>query len=242
MTKKNVYPAAVYGFLEFIRQYERTTDTNLGRKILDCAAGGRRPPLGFFHEHGFETCGIDISQKQISAAEEFSKTHGMQIRISKGDMRNITFENESFDFVYEYYSMCHLTKEDTRRAISEMTRVLRSGGLLFLGFISHDTWPIDGEEKGAGEFWLYEHGDEEVVHSFFDDHEAEEYLSGLEILSKVKKAMSHRWWMFQVSKEEWMNRHADNWTLYSKEDWEKMYDSRISKQKYTHIFYILKKP
>jgi hypothetical protein len=48
--------------------------------------------------------------------------------------------------------------------------------------------------------------------------------------------------MFQVSKEEWMNRHADNWTLYSKEDWEKMYDSRISKQKYTHIFYILKKP
>lgn len=34
------------------------------------------------------------------------------------------FEAETFDYVYEHYSMCHLSKKDTALAIDEMYRVL----------------------------------------------------------------------------------------------------------------------
>jgi hypothetical protein len=38
------------------------------QKVLDCAAGGRVPPLGLFHENGFDTWGIDLSEEALDRA------------------------------------------------------------------------------------------------------------------------------------------------------------------------------
>jgi ubiquinone/menaquinone biosynthesis C-methylase UbiE len=238
---KPVYHSAVHSFLRFIGQYEQIAGEKIGRRILDVGAGGRRPPLGLFYEHGFDAWGIDISERQIELAKKFAQEHEMQINFSIGDMRNIPFEDNSFDIVYEFYAMCYLTKNDIRKAISEMKRVVKPGGLVFLGFISYDTWPIEGEERSPGEFWLFEHGDEEVVHSFYEDGEPERELSGLEILQRDRRIWTYQFWMNRRSKEEWMEEYKENWTKYTKEEWEKMYDERLSKQNHAHIFYILRK-
>jgi hypothetical protein len=37
---------------EFLRQCNASP---LAKKILDCGAGGARPPLSLFHHHGYET-------------------------------------------------------------------------------------------------------------------------------------------------------------------------------------------
>jgi ubiquinone/menaquinone biosynthesis C-methylase UbiE len=163
------------------------------------------------------------------------------VELSVEDMRNMPFDDNYFDHVYEFYSMVHLTKKDTLKAIGEMKRVVKKGGHLFLGFASCDTWPITGEEREKNEFWLFEHGGEEVVHSFFNDDEINDYLEGLEILRIDKMARTESWWWARLSKEEWMNFYADNFTEYTREEWEKMYERR-SEQKYTHIFYICMKP
>ncbi len=241
--KKPVYRSPVYTYLQFINQYERysKTDANLGRKILDCGAGGQTPPLGLFCEHGYDTWGIDISDEQLNAASKFFTEHNMKVNLSKGDMREIPFDDETFDFVYEFYAMVHLSKSDHQKSIEEMRRVAKPGALLFLGFALHDTWPIEGEERETNEFWLFEHGDEEVVHSFFEEDEAEGYLTDFEILYKDKRTMYHRFWYAQTSLKEWMEQYADNWTNYTKVEWERMYDERLSKQRYTHVFYVLKK-
>jgi len=235
-----VYRSIVYGFLEFIWETERMTKESLGRKILDCGAGGHRPSIGLFAEYGFDAYGLDISESQIDAAKEFCKEHDLTVNLSVGDMRNIPFDENYFDHVYEFYSMVHLTKKDILKAIQEMKRVVKKGGHLFFGFASCDTWPITGEEREKNEFWLFEHSDDEVVHSFFTDDEIKDYLDGLEVLRIDKNGRTDSWRSARYSKEQWMEYYADSFTEYTRHEWEKMYERR-TEQNYTHIFYICKK-
>lgn len=157
------------------------------RSVLDCGAGGRQPPLALFSVHGYKTCGIDISETQIKRANEFASKHGIELEIRKADMRNIPFNDDSFGCVYSWNSSIHLTKKDTKIAISEMLRVLRNKGLLFVNFI----WDMDlsldlGEERNPGEFWKT-FDNEECVHSCFHESETDRIFDGLELLYKQKR-------------------------------------------------------
>ena len=38
---------------------------NLEKTVLDCGAGGRRPPLALFYNDGYKTAGIEILDSQI---------------------------------------------------------------------------------------------------------------------------------------------------------------------------------
>ena len=50
-------------------------------------------------------------------------------------MRSIGFGDGSLGCVYSWNSNIHLTKADTGRAVGEMLRVLRPGGLLYVNFV-----------------------------------------------------------------------------------------------------------
>ncbi len=154
--------------------------------VLDCGAGGRNPPVALFSKHGYNTYGIDNSDEALDHAREFLKKHGLEVKLTKEDMRNLPFENEYFGLVYSYNSSIHLIKEDTAKAVKEMFRVLKKGGLLCINFLWHNNvHPSLGEEKNPGEFWNMEHGDE-TVHSFFTEEEVEKLLEGTKILVKDK--------------------------------------------------------
>ena len=178
----------VYGFLSFIAARQPEGGSLLQSKILDCGAGGPVPPLALFAQHGFEGWGIDSSEGQLDRAKQFCQERGLELSLRKGDMRHIPFEDETFDYVYEHYAMCHLSKQDTALAVSEMYRVLKRQGLCFLGVISTDSWPRSsfGEERAPGEYWGEEGGDELTLHSLFSDEEADELVSAWEIVSKEK--------------------------------------------------------
>ena len=235
---------SVYAFLSFINTYQTQGEAPLTKKILDCGAGGLVPPLVLFYQHGFETWGIDISDEQLQRAQTFCKDHGINLNLRKGDMRRISFEDETFDYVYEHYSMCHLTKEDTALAINEMYRVLKKGGLCFLGVISMDSWPklIFGQEREPGEFWSKEHGDELTVHSMFTDEEADQLVSAWEIVNKEKRVRYLRESAERTSLEDWMDMYKGARTGYSKEAWKEKYEQRANEFQYAHIYYFLRKP
>ena len=170
--KTNAIP--IYAFLSFIEAQQLHGELGDRLKILDCGAGGAVPPLALFSEHGFDAYGIDISDQQLKLARQYCGKKGLQIDFRKGDMLQIPFADESFDCVYEHYSMCHLSKGDTEKAIREMNRVTRRKGLCFLGVISMDSWPksLYGEERDPGEYWAGE-GAEGDRHSMFTDQEAD---------------------------------------------------------------------
>ena len=233
----------VYAFLSLINASAKG-ETLRGKKILDCGAGGMLPPLTLFHQHGFDSWGIDISDEQIQKAREFCDKQGIQLQLRKGDVRQIPFEDETFDYVFEHYSMCHLSKQDTSIAIHEMYRVLKKAGLCFLGVISMDTWPklSFGEEIEPGQFWGKEHENELTLHSMFTDEEADQLVSGWEIISKEKRVIYMREDAQETSLATWMEFHREVRDRYTRETWEYKYTQRIHELQYTHVYYFLRKP
>ncbi len=174
--------APVYRFLSFILSRDLAPG-----KILDCGAGGPLPPLAIFAQQGFDCWGIDISDQQLEKAKVFAAEHDLTLHLQKGDMRQMPFESADFDFVFEHFAMCHMSKADTAQSIQEMHRVLKPGGLCFLGFISDECFPKSGfgVEQAPGEYYGQE-GEKMTLHSLFSEPEAEELLTGWEVLSKQK--------------------------------------------------------
>ena len=188
MTNPYIHRPQLYRFLRNI------LDEPLERKILDCGAGGRVPPLSLFHSYGFDTYGIDISQDQIDRANDYCAKHNIDLKIQYGDMTNIPFEDESFSFVYSISSIYHLTKKDSAIAIQEMERVLRKGGVLYVDFLSiNDGNYGEGEPVDPilcpGEFRQEEHGSK-VIHSYFKDEEPDVFFNQTDIVIKHKNLMT----------------------------------------------------
>jgi len=164
-------------------------DSKLERKILDCGAGGRMPPLYIFHMFGYKTQGVDISEEQIRKARAFCEEKGVDLGIKKGDMRHLPFEDSSFGFTYSHDTICHMTKKEIAIAMGEMKRVLKKDGLLYVNFFStEDSRFGEGEKVGDGEFVHDEHGGKEL-HSYFKDDEPDRFFVGLEILAKQKRVL-----------------------------------------------------
>ncbi|NHK30927.1 MAG: class I SAM-dependent methyltransferase [Asgard group archaeon] len=180
--------------MAFLRECERSS---LSKKILDCGAGGRTPPLAIFYKKGYETHGIEISERQIERANEYEKTHDMNFNIQKGDIRNIPYKDGSFSFAFSHHTIFHMTKKDIKKTIQEMERVLVKDGLLFINVRSIDSSDYGhGKELGSGEF-LSKHGSEDVIHTYFEDNEIDKVLTNFKIIFKKK------WHLFTA--EDWTN-------------------------------------
>ncbi len=166
-----------------------TEKIDMEKVILDCGAGGARPPLGLFAEWGYNCYGIDISEEAVNAARHFASRYNLEIDMRIGDFRDIPFDDETFSFVYTQNSLNHLSKKDTGVAISEMKRVLRQGGLLFVDFMSIDCPYCNEEEMGklVGDYeFLGIHGEGESLHSFFRNDEPDRYFEDMEMIRKKK--------------------------------------------------------
>jgi ubiquinone/menaquinone biosynthesis C-methylase UbiE len=231
----------VYGFLSHIQATREDPGVQAGKKVLDCGAGGPVPPLAVFHQQGFAAWGIDLSREQLAKAKAFCGQHGMGLHLHQGDMRHIPFRDAAFDYVYEHYSMCHLSKVETAQTVQEMHRVLKPGGLCLVGVISEETWPTLGRESDSGEFWIEEDG-ERVLHSVFTDEEAERLLDGWQIVQKETRIQESRERLASLSPQDWMQRYGTFYPACSAEEWQALYDQRTSLCRYVHIYYLLRKP
>src|ERR1035437_8180058 len=148
----------IYRFLNYCNECD------LEKTILDCGAGGDCPPLALFSEYGYKTCGIEISDSQIEKAKIFSGKYGFELNISKGDMRELLFEDESISYIYSYNSIFRMTKQDISKSINEIKRVLKPGGICCINFLSlQDSCFAEGDELGKNEFLQIERG-EKVIH------------------------------------------------------------------------------
>jgi len=232
--------APLYDFLSLLESKRAKGELVEEPGILDCGAGGSVPPLAAFSQLGYGSYGIDISRERLDLARKYCAEKGIEVDLRQADMRQIPFEDGFFDCVYEFYSICHLSHQDTAKAISEMHRVTKEGGYCFLGLISRDTWPasIFGEEREPGEFWGQEAGKEQL-HSMFSDREGDLLMADWEILSKVKRVMYLRKTAREMSEDEWMELIPAG--EYSREDWRKEYPQRENWRTYAHTFYTLRK-
>ncbi len=180
-----VFAPPIYNFLQYVNTY------NVEKTVLDCGAGGKKPPLVLFFKHGYKVFGIDTSDSQIEAARNFALLNRINIHMKKADMREIPFRDETFGCVFSWNSSIHLTKKDTELAVNEMLRVLRRGGLMYINFIWKKGMRARdlGEEREPGEFWARIKG-KETVHSWFSENEVAQLFRSVELVYKQKRQLS----------------------------------------------------
>ncbi len=172
----------LYRFIMFCNE------TNMEKTVLDCGAGGDCPPLSLFSDYGYLTHGIELDTNQLQLANNYGLTKGQTLNIELGDMQNLKFDNESYSFVYSYNSVFHMKKVDVLKSITEMKRVLKKDGLLFVNFLTINDFRC-GTGVDFGDNQYEQMDDYPVIHSYFEAGEADKYFDGMEILYKEDRVL-----------------------------------------------------
>jgi SAM-dependent methyltransferase/uncharacterized protein YbaR (Trm112 family) len=77
---------------------------------------------------GYRPMGIDPSLKSIRAAKRVARQLGIDATYIVADGRYLPFRDQSFDQVFSYSVLHHLSKENALACLSEIRRALRVGG------------------------------------------------------------------------------------------------------------------
>jgi SAM-dependent methyltransferase len=98
-----------------------------GARVLDVGCGTGRW-VRRLEEQGLSVVGIDQSSEMLSLARK----RGTPSPMIFGEVQNLPFRDESFESVSAVTVIQHIPPQEQVRALSEMVRVLRPGGYLFL--------------------------------------------------------------------------------------------------------------
>ena len=122
--------------------------------VLDIGSGPGRDGL-ILKNAGLQVTCMDASETMVKISSE----KGLHSVV--GDFLKLPFTNNSFDAVWAYTSLLHISKNEVDKALDEITRVLKQGGVLGLGLIEGNTEEYK-ENMGAGmkRFFSYYQKDE----------------------------------------------------------------------------------
>lgn len=113
--------------------------TAKGKKVLEIGVG-----LGADHQNfaeaGADLYGIDLTNRAIDHTKKRFKVFGLESKLNIGDAENLDFPDDYFDIVYSWGVIHH--SPDTKKAVSEIYRVLRKGGIARI--MIYHKWSIVG--------------------------------------------------------------------------------------------------
>jgi SAM-dependent methyltransferase len=98
-----------------------------GRTLLDIGCNWGRWSIAATRA-GYDVIGIDPSIEAIVAARRIAKQLGADVRYVVADGRHLPFRDRSLDVVFSYGVLQHFSKEDVRRSLREIGRVVEPEG------------------------------------------------------------------------------------------------------------------
>ncbi|HBS52021.1 MAG TPA: hypothetical protein DEA62_03435 [Coxiellaceae bacterium] len=114
-----------YELEPYILEFVNFNDVK-GKRILEIGIGlGAEHQL--FAQGGADLYGIDLTERAVEHTRRRLSMFGLYSQLGVGDSENLTFGNESFDLVYSWGVLHH--SPDTAKAVAEVHRVLKSGGI-----------------------------------------------------------------------------------------------------------------
>jgi SAM-dependent methyltransferase len=103
---------------------------DLGSKDVLCLASGGGQQSIAFAILGARVTVLDLDEGQLERDRNVARGRGIEITTRRGDMRELPFEDDSFDVVWQPYSINFVPEID--RVIDEVARVLRLKGAYVL--------------------------------------------------------------------------------------------------------------
>ncbi|WP_186580359.1 class I SAM-dependent methyltransferase [Aquibacillus kalidii] len=119
-----------------------------GLKVLCLASGGGQqgPVLA---AAGADVTVTDLSKKQLEQDERVAERDGLTLKTIQGDMSDLSdFDDEYFDIVVNPVS--NLFVKDVRPVWNEVSRVLKTNGILIAGFTNPLLWIFDDNQERKG--------------------------------------------------------------------------------------------
>lgn len=104
------------------------------RYVCDAACGFGAYSL-MLASNGFSVAGFDVAEKAVQiACDLLSEYHIDTGRYIVSDIGNIGFPSGEFDAATAHSVLDHLTFSMAEKALDELFRIVRSGGLVFISF------------------------------------------------------------------------------------------------------------
>ena len=157
------------------------------RSVLDLGCGlGRHSVL--FAKYGFKVTALDISADALKYLRKYSDEQNVIITGKRADMENMPFADDAFDCIFAMHSAGHADTAGMKKIMSEIKRVLKPGGEVFMTLCSKETWTYaeSGLPKLDENTVIKTDGPEQgVPHFFADQKDIENLFAGFK-LKKVR--------------------------------------------------------
>ncbi|BCB75187.1 methyltransferase domain-containing protein [Phytohabitans flavus] len=103
-----------------------------GWRVLDagCGSGAFLPWLAQLAGPSGRVHGVDLAPEHVALASERARFLAVPIEIREGDLLALPYPDASFDALWCANAVQYLSDEDLSRALAEMVRVVRPGGLV----------------------------------------------------------------------------------------------------------------
>jgi ubiquinone/menaquinone biosynthesis C-methylase UbiE len=157
-----------------------------GALVLDTGCGPGWDTVRL-RDLGFHACGLDRSRGMLAQAL------GRGVPLVQGDMRALPAREGALDGLWVSASFLHIPKRDAPAVLAEFGRVLRPGGVIYVGV-----------KQGLGERWVATETGHERFFAFYQEDELDRLLAahGFTIVEG---------WVEPDSRgrlEDWINRLA----------------------------------
>lgn len=151
-------------------------------RVLDLGFGLGRHVILFARE-GFDTHGIEPTSSGFAYCEEWLKAEGLHADIRTGEMTELPYGDGFFDFVLSWNVIYHGTLSRLRKALEEIRKVARKGGLVYLTMNStRNKHYGQGTEIEPDTFLNPMKMDGDLPHHYSDEGEVKALLEDWEVV------------------------------------------------------------
>lgn len=133
-------------------------------RVLDCGVGSGSLSIALdsILKDPADFHAIDTSAEMLVQAKSIMQHAGLRPQLQQADVLSLPYDNQSFDVVMAAHVLEHLP--DPQRALAEMIRVLKPGGMVFLcvtrpslfGAIVQLLWRTWAISEQQGVAWLHD--------------------------------------------------------------------------------------
>lgn len=127
-----------------IEMYPASVLVDIDGKDVLCLASGGGQQSAVFSLLGSRVTVVDLTEGQLNGDRKAAAFYGYQVTTVKADMRDLSMlRDKSFDLVYQAPSISYVP--DVRPVYSEVSRVLRDGGIYRVEFSNPATQFVDSD-------------------------------------------------------------------------------------------------
>ncbi len=150
---------------------------NLKGRVLELGCGDGKTAIAMV-EAGLSVVGLDLSRTALLTLGK--RIDSGKLDLIQADALDLPFNEGAFDSVTSVHFLDHLILSDRRRAVSEIDRVLRAGGIVVGRFFSVDDMRSGKGEQIEQSTYLRGNG---VINHYFREDEILDLFAGYEALS-----------------------------------------------------------